>query len=547
MSELNLQTTSVWHGASLPVVQAESHFGDRVVHAFKDRAHSIFELLQNTVTQHPDRLALVCGSERLTWREVDVQAARLAACFAHAGLVAGDRVVLFQGNSTAFVMAFMAIQRLGAIAVAVGAREQRAGLTWIFQHCGAKAVVCDADLLDRLPSQDEAPDWQWTLVNGPCPEPSAAWGRVFSFQEGLAFAPLTEVAPVHEEDTAIILYTSGTTGRPKGAMLTHFNVLHSVQHYVTCMGLSCDDRSMLGVPVTHVTGLIANLMSMVGVAGALLILPSFKADDFLQMAEMEGMTHTLMVPAMYKLLLMSPRFDSFNLRSWRIGGFGGAPMPPSTIDEMAVKLPHLHLLNAYGATETTSPTTLMPMGKTRDHLDSVGQVLPCAQVLVMDERGHQLPPGVVGELWISGPMVVKGYWNDAAATAREMTAGWWHSGDLGSVDAQGYVRIFDRKKDMINRGGYKIFSVEVENVLLEIPGIVEAAIVGVACPVLGERVHAVVHTLRSDFTLQTLQVFCEKRLADYKVPETLRISAHPLPRNPNGKIIKRELRAQTVQ
>jgi acyl-CoA synthetase (AMP-forming)/AMP-acid ligase II len=239
---------------------------------------------------------------------------------------------------------------------------------------------------------------------------------------------------------------------------------------------------------------------------------------------------------------MAPDFDAFDLSAWRIGGFGGAPMPTSTIEEMAKKLPKLQLLNAYGSTETTSPTTLMPMGLTHAPRDSVGMPLPCAEVLVMNDEGQALPSGEVGEIWISGPMVVKGYWNDPAASAREFTSGWWHSGDLGSLDAEGYLRIFDRKKDMLNRGGYKIYSVEVENVLLQIPGVLEAAIIGRPCHVLGERVHAVVYTLQEDFSLLVLQSFCKDQLADYKVPETLDICRQALPRNTNGKIIKRELR-----
>jgi O-succinylbenzoic acid--CoA ligase len=184
----------------------------------------------------------------------------------------------------------------------------------------------------------------------------------------------------------------------------------------------------------------------------------------------------------------------------------------------------------------------MPVGQTRAHADTVGAPLPCAAVIVMDEQGHELPAGEVGELWISGPMVVKGYWNDPAATEREFTAGWWHSGDLGTVDVQGYVRVLDRKKDMINRGGYKVFSTEVENVLLQMPGVIEAAVVGVPCPVLGERVHVHVHTLREDLDLRELKAFCGERLADYKVPEYLTLSPTPLPRNPNGKLLKRQLR-----
>jgi len=206
-------------------------------------------------------------------------------------------------------------------------------------------------------------------------------------------------------------------------------------------------------------------------------------------------------------------------------------------------LPNLVLQNAYGATETTSPTTLMPAGLTRAHADSVGVALPCAEIRVMNDDGRELPAGEVGELWIGGPMVVPGYWGNAEATAASFTAGFWHSGDLGSVDADGFVRIVDRKKDMLNRGGYKVYSVKVENVLMSVPGIVEAAVIGVPCPVLGERVHAVLHAPDAAIDDDALRRHCAAQLADYEVPERFIRSAAPLPRNANGKVLKRLLRA----
>jgi O-succinylbenzoic acid--CoA ligase len=247
---------------------------------------------------------------------------------------------------------------------------------------------------------------------------------------------------------------------------------------------------------------------------------------------------------MYQLCLMHESFAHADLQHWRIGGYGGAPMPVATIDALTERLPQLTLLNAYGATETTSPTTMMPMGRTRDKADSVGVVLPAAEVRVMDDDGREVAPGETGELWIAGPMVVPGYWANPQATASSFTAGFWHSGDLGSVDAQGYVRVFDRKKDMLNRGGYKIFSVEVENVLMALPGMVEAAIVGRPCPVLGERVHAFVHAPGVLWDEAALQAHCAARLADYKVPESVTWCDAPLPRNANGKLMKRLLRGQ---
>ena len=251
-----------------------------------------------------------------------------------------------------------------------------------------------------------------------------------------------------------------------------------------------------------------------------------------------------MVPAMYKLCLLSPDFGAADLSAWRVGSYGGAPMPVATIDALAEALPGLTLQNAYGATETTSPATMIPAGLTRAHADSVGVALPTADIRVMDDDGREVATGATGELWIGGPMVVPGYWADPQATAREFTAGYWHSGDMGSVDEQGFVRIVDRKKDMLNRGGFKIYSVEVENVLMAWPGVVEAAIVGKPCPVLGERVHAFVHapTLQPDDA--ALARHCAERLADYKVPESFTWSAEPLPRNANGKVMKRLLRAQ---
>ena len=180
--------------------------------------------------------------------------------------------------------------------------------------------------------------------------------------------------------------------------------------------------------------------------------------------------------------------------------------------------------------------------RTRAHADTVGVVVPCGEVIAVDDNGVELPRGETGELWIGGPMVVKGYWDNLEASAREFTAGYWHSGDLGSIDSQGYVRVFDRKKDMLNRGGYKIYSVEVENVLMAWPGVIEAAVVGRPCPVLGERVHAIVHAPGAQASEAGLRAFCAARLADYKVPESISFHAAPLPRNPNGKLMKRLLR-----
>lgn len=539
-----------WADCAMPALRHEAHYGDRVIRCFGQRVRSFDGILATTVAAHGECEALVCGSSRWTWRELDLRVARVAGGLAARGIGAGDRVALFVSNRPEFIVALFAVQRLGAVAVPIGTREQRAGLIWILGHCGARALFHDEELAERVPDAAEAPELEFRVA---CPAPDAPPAGLpasmasepFSALE--AAAPMQASAAVGEEDPAVILYTSGTTGRPKGAMLTHLNVVHSVQHFVSCMGLRRDDRSLLGVPASHVTGLIANIASFAATGGALVIMPAFKAADFLDLAARERITHTLMVPAMYNLALLQPDFGRHDLSAWRIGGYGGAPMPVATIDALAERLPGLTLINAYGATETTSPVTMIPAGLTREHSDSVGVALPCADVIVVGDDGRELPAGEVGELWISGPMVVRGYWNDEGATAREFTAGWWHSGDLGSVDADGFVRVFDRKKDMLNRAGYKIFSVEVENLIVAMPGVVEAAVVGRPCPVLGERVHAFVHFEDPALTAEAVRQWCAARLADYKVPETVTLSDSPLPRNPNGKLLKRVLRESLDQ
>jgi acyl-CoA synthetase (AMP-forming)/AMP-acid ligase II len=313
-------------------------------------------------------------------------------------------------------------------------------------------------------------------------------------------------------------------------------------HYQHAMGLSAHDRALVAVPMTHVTGTVALVVVMAQCAGTLVVMANFKAANFLALMERERITYTLIVPAMYNLCLLQSDFERYDLSTWRIGGFGGAPMPLPTIQRFAEQVPALKLMNAYGATETTSPATLMPPQFTAAHVDSVGLAVACAEVKVVDVDGLPAPNGDTGELWIKGPMVVKGYWQDPVATAREITDGFWHSGDIGNIDSEGFVRVLDRKKDMINRAGYKVFPAEVESVLSAHPSVIEAAVVGKSCPVLGERVHAFVTIKAESVSAEELQRFCAERLSDYKVPESYTLQTAPLPRNANGKLIKQALK-----
>ena len=534
-----------WTDPLLPKTRLEAWGNDRLVRCFVDRPTNFLSMLQTAVSRFPTRKALVFECQHWTYQEVWRSVEHYAQVLHHLGIKPQDRVVLFVSNRAEFFFLLFAIQYLGAIAVPVGIREQRPGLTYIMNQCKAKAVVFDLGLAERIPVKADVDSLEHRI----CIDVDTSDQLAFSTQTVVLPNLLAKQSHVEipifvadQFDVAAILYTSGTTGNPKGAMITHANIVHSALHYEYGMHLTENDSSMLAVPASHVTGLIAIIAAMVQVGGATLIMREFKAKQFLEFAAKENMTHTLMVPAMYSLCLLEPSFSAEALKHWRIGGYGGAPMPVPVIEQLAKHLPNLDLRNAYGATETTSPVTLIPAGMNDAHLDSVGRVLPCADVRIMNDAGQEVPFGETGELWINGPMVVPGYWDNPEATAQSFTAGYWHSGDLGCMDEEGFVKIFDRKKDMLNRGGFKIYSVEVENCLMGIPGVLEAAIVGKPCAVLGERVHAFIYAPNQSVSQEVVTAHCKQALADYKVPETVTWLDTPLPRNANGKVMKRKLR-----
>ncbi|WP_372072827.1 class I adenylate-forming enzyme family protein [Tistrella mobilis] len=535
-----------------PVLRRELHFGDRVLPCYADRPADLGALARATFSRMAEAEAVIDGDRRMTYAGLEAASDRVAGALAAAGVAQGDRVGLLLGNRAEIVTAWLACIRLGAIAVPLNTREQKPELTYVLGNCGAKAVIFEDELADRLPDASDVPALALRIAvgdgDGPAPAGAVPWAEI---EAGRPFGGWVAVG---EDDTAVILYTSGTTGKPKGAELSHINIVHSCEHYVDHMALTMDgrERSVLAVPATHVTGLVAVVALMIRVGGATVMMRAFKAPAFLKLAEAERMTYGIMVPAMYNLCLLQPDFAGYDLAAWRIGGYGGAPMPMATITRLAELLPGLILVNAYGATETTSPSTIMPLGEGATRGDTVGRPVRCAEIRIMDEAGREVAPGEAGELWIRGPMVVKGYWARPDANAENFVSGFWRSGDIGSMDEAGYVKVFDRRKDMINRGGYKIFSAEVESELSFHPWVAESAIVSRPCPVLGERTHCFVMLKgeglekTGDEVAATLKSFLATRLSDYKVPDYFTFGADPLPRNANGKLLKRDLRDRAL-
>ena len=508
----------------------EVHHG-RVVRAYVGRPDNVSAMFAQAVGRAADTTACVDGDDRPTYREFQERVLAAAARLAECGVSAGDRIALLIANRCDFLAALLACSHLGAICVPMNIRQKARETAYILEDCGAALLIHEKSLQSELPALTELPSLRRTIA---IDDGRPLWAGYSAGQAGVA-------TQLEEDSPFCILYTSGTTGRPKGAILTHFGTVTSCIGAQQHLDLHDGEITILAVPASHVTGVILILLLMVRAAGTTVFQRAFKARHFLETAAAERMSYVIIVPAMYNLCLREPDFAKFDLSHWRVGSFGGAPMPASVLETLAATNPNLAMHNVYGATETTSPAVIMPASETRSRLGQVGKPLSYCDIVVLDERGREVPTGEQGEIWISGPNVVPGYWGNDAATASSIVNGYWKSGDIGSMDADGYLTLHDRVKDMINRAGYKVYSVEVENVLASHPSIIEAGVIGRPCPVLGERVEA--YVVSGDALDEAeLRQFCSRQLSDYKVPDHIYFIDGALPRNANGKLMKAVLR-----
>ena len=349
--------------------------------------------------------------------------------------------------------------------------------------------------------------------------------------------------PAHT-DVAALFYTSGTTGRPKGAMTTHENFLTTIETVIRCRGLDRDARvrhaTLISVPLFHVTGCNSQFLTQIALGGTSVLMPRFDAAAFLSAIPEYGITLVTSVPTIYELVLRNPALATTDVSTVRTLSYGGAPIAPELVHRLRAAFPKARLGNGFGLSETSALATFLPDEYADTHADAVGFPAPVNDVRI-DEPD---PVSGVGELLVRGHNVVAGYWGDPVRTADTFVDGWLHTGDLARID-DGIVRIVDRAKDMINRGGENVYSVEVENALAAHPDVLEVAVVGVPDPVMGEKVGAVVLArpgTEPDELVASLCSFARERLADFKVPQFVRVIEGPLPRNAGGKVPKAPLR-----
>jgi long-chain acyl-CoA synthetase len=522
-----------------PLIHEETVAGV-ILKTYKERPKNLNQTLEKSARQLPDKVALVHGETRLTYRQLQEQVNSAAYQLKYKyGVNKGDRVALLLMNGIPFVVGVFAILKIGAIAVPLNTKLKSMELKYMIENSGAKILLANKEWWPNLqPFIDDTLVEQIFITDEEVPEGTQPFSRLVSEKA------LEEVREeIDEHDGAFIMYTSGTTGKPKGALISHFNMIHTALNYQYCYNLSADDSTVIAVPVFHITGLAAQLMTFVHLGGKTVLMPMFKPQEFLRILEKENITHIIAAPTVIVMTLMESNYQEYDVSQLRVGGFGGAPMPSESLKALKSWVPRIEPHNTYGLTETTSPVVIMPHEIQMDEVSAVGPVVPVAEVKVVDpETKEDLGPGKVGELVFKGPMIIHKYWNNEEATRKALVDGWFYSGDLGVLDHKGIITIMDRIKDMINRGGEKIYSVEVEDVLYGNPKIMEAAIVGVPDTTYGEVAKAcVVPRNGQTLTQDEVKKWVEERLAKFKVPAHVEFMGL-LPRNPNGKVMKTELR-----
>ena len=536
---------------------------------------------------HGDAVFLVYEDERTTFAEHY----RIACTLAHRlrstfGIEQGDRVAIIMRNLPEWIMAFWAATLAGAIVVPLNAWWSGEELRYGLEDSGSKVAFVDTERAERIrPVLDGLSNLRAVIVadehrtEPTAPqavrEPAEGAPPVPEWPFALALGTVDEAASppdltIDPEDDATIFYTSGTTGRPKGAVGTHRNMatnLMSLFFINTRGGMRfgsspleqtaerAQPAYLLSVPLFHATGCHSVMVANLAAGGKLVMMHHFEPDRALELIERERIGTFGGVPAMVMQVLDSPNFSKFDTSSIRGVSYGGAPAPPDLVRRIREAWPIGQPSNGYGLTETSSVTSMNSGGDYVAKPESVGPPVPVCDVAIVpedfvgEEPDATLPrgPDVRGELWIKGPNVVRGYWNRPDETAKTFSRGWLHSGDVARLDEDNFIYIVDRAKDMIIRGGENVYSVQVEAALFEHPAVADCAVIGVPHPTLGEEVGAVI-VLRpgAKVTSDELQLHVKARLAGFMVPTHIWFRSEPLPRNPQGKVLKRELRDELV-
>ena len=495
-------------------------------------------VLEHHAQRTPDKPLAVHGDRVVTYADMQTWSADVAGGLAARGVSNGDVVALLSYNNVEFLATIFAANHLGAIAMPINWRLAAPELRFILEHSGARALVCGAELVELADAATHDLDTELARIR--VGDASVAgWDR---FADLHAAGDPPARVPAAADDLHRLMYTSGTTGRPKGVMLTHANLAWKNFAHVTEFGFTADDVGLACGPLYHVGALDLVTTTMMAVGATTMVHTTFDAEQVVDEIERSRVTTIWAAPAMVRAVLDVPGIESRDLSSVRVIIAGGEKMPIPTIERIRSTFPSAWFADAYGLTETVSGDTFLDRDHTVSKLGSVGRPCQYLELEIWDDDGAPVPAGERGEVVLRGPKVFAGYWRDPDATAAAFQGGWFHTGDIGVLDDDGFLSIVDRLKDMIVSGGENIASSEVERVLYEHDAVVEAAVVGRPDERWGEVPVAFVAV--DDTTTVSgdeLVEHCREQLARFKVPKDV-VFVDALPRNPSGKVLKRELR-----
>jgi acyl-CoA synthetase (AMP-forming)/AMP-acid ligase II len=513
-----------------------SFFKGRV---YKDRPRSVVQLLEATVKKYPEKEGFIDEERRLNYKEFNDIANRIASGLQRYGVKRGDRVAILLGTQLEFPLAFFGAMKIGAVVVPLNTRFKGEELAYEINHSESKILVVDEEYWPFIePVHDQLTNLEIIFFHGR----SVPTGTIPFMLLAESEESLLPIESLSESDSAVIMYTSGTTGKPKGAILHHLGLVTTAMDVVSFMSLGLGDKMVCCVPLFHVTGLNMILLGSILGGIPLVLMRNFKIKKFLEIMMSEKITEYIGVINVIWLMVNHPDFEKYDLSAFKRALFGGSFATEEMVNGIKAKIPQLKISVGYGLTEAHANTVLTPFDEAVRKIRAVGMMHPLEDIRIADDNGNALALGKVGEVLIKSPKIFKGYWKNPEATKAAITSdGWLRTGDIGKLDEEGYLYLLDRKKDMINRGGEKIYSLEVENVLSSNPKVLEVSVVGVPDIVMGEAIKAVI-VLKpgKNASEEEIKQYCAERLADYKVPKYVEFLPN-LPRNPAGKVVKTEL------
>lgn len=504
----------------------------------------------------PERDCIVFEGRRWTYAQINERVNHLANALAKWGIEKGDRVGILHVNCNQYIEVYFAVAKLGAIFVPLNFRAKADELTYMIANAEAKSLFVGSRYLDVVNTLlPQLPTLKQCISID-----SKSAGKIY-YEDLLSSASSDElIGEIGDEDITILMYTAGTTGRPKGVPLRHNAFVSYVLENVEPASPDIEERNLLTVPLYHVAGVQAMLAAIYG-GRTLVLMRQFEVKEWLETIEREKATRAMLVPTMLKRVIDDPDFSRHDLSSLKVVTYGAAPMPFEVINKAIQVMPWVRFINAFGQTETASTiTTLGP----EDHIiegteeerekklkrltSSIGRPLPDVEVKIVDEDGKTLSPPEVGEILARGPRMMTGYWRDEQKTSKVMTPdGWLRTGDMGWMDEEGYIYLAGRADDMIIRGGENISPEEVEDVLHSHPKVEEAAVIGVPDPEWGQEPRAVVVLKKGEVTTpEEIIEYCRSRLAGFKRPRSV-VFMDALPRNPMGKVLRKKLREEHGQ